>query len=70
MIWDLESCKTNQVHCASKERITLLEFLEGYPILVAGGADGLLTMWATKRAPRLQYECLGRFINHVARYFA
>ena len=37
MIWDLETSKLDYIHVAPKDTITVLEFLEDYPILVAAG---------------------------------
>ena len=37
MIWDLETSKLDYIHVAAKDSITVLEFLEDYPILVAAG---------------------------------
>ena len=65
--WDLETAKILHVHIAvGDEKITLLEFLDAYPILVCGGSDGSISLWATRGAPTTsRYDCLGRFRNIV-----
>lgn len=70
--WDLETAKILQVHIAvGDEKITLLEFLDAYPILVCGGSDGSISLWATRGAPiTSRYDCLGRFRNTVQELYA
>ena len=44
----------------------MLQFLEKYPILVCGGSEGQVSLWATRGAPaEYRYDCLGRFKNVV-----
>ena len=61
MIWDMETCKLDKVIVAVKDSVTLLEFMDDYPILVCGGQDGSLSFWATKRDFKNPSECMGRF---------
>lgn len=66
-IWDLQTGKCDRVHQAAKSSINFLSFVEEYPMLAAGGAQGYMSVWATSRAPKegrdLRYQCMGRFRN-------
>ena len=50
-IWDFETGKIDQMHVAAESKIIFLQFLDPYPILVAGGVQGYVTVWATRGAP-------------------
>ncbi len=63
-VWDIETGRIDAIHFASNAMIISLQFVDDYPILLAGGQDGSITAWATKRAPKnIQRTCLGRFHN-------
>lgn len=49
--WDLETAKILNVNRASQEKITFLSFMDKYPILIVGAADGVLSLWTTRTAP-------------------
>lgn len=66
-LWDLQTGRCNRAHVAAKSSINFLSFVEEYPMLVSGGAQGYMSIWATSRAPKegrdLRYQCMGRFLN-------
>lgn len=63
-IWELDSARIVCVQKISNEKITLLSFMDKYPILIAGDCHGLVTVWAVKSAPiEIRNRCLGRFQN-------
>ena len=35
--------------------------MSNYPLLIAGSAEGSITVWGTRGATDVMYECLGRY---------
>lgn len=63
-LWELETGRCNKAHIAARANITFLQFMDKYPILMAGGSMGYCSLWVTKGAPMAyRHQCLGRFQN-------
>ena len=48
VIWGMEYGKIDKVFYAAKGKISFMEFVGEYPLLVVGSYDGVMTVWGTK----------------------